>query len=567
MTLSRDGGARGRRTIQKGNLLLATLAISILSLALPVVTIQIYDRILPNPQSGTLPVLITGVCVAVILEFCLRLARGYILHWNGAVFEHKTSCEALNHLLLADLSVTRRASPGEYLNRLSAIGRLKDFFNGYRTVTLFELVLVPIYLGLIYYIAGDLVFAPVCILGGFAVVAGVMGGRLRHDINLRNQADDRRYDFFLDTLDGMHSVKAYCLEDQFTRRYEALEKKSAPINYNASRNASSSFNAATVFAHLMSVAVISFGAERVLAGEMTSGGLIAATLLAGRIMQPVQRALSLWVRYQDFKLSRQQVAGLFALPSIRRATRPEPAKEGHAVLRKVAYLQGFDTHEVFQNINLNIQQGEAVQLSGVSNVGKSHLLGLLAGLYAPDEGSVLVDGLGPLQYPYGALRGHVGLLKSKGEVFRGTIRDNLTSFGSLPEENVRKVTRLLGIDQDVARLPRGFDTFLDEYEGGTITPGLKQRIAIARVLAWDPSIVLFDNADRNLDRNGYRAVYRLLVHLKPNKALVLVTEDPNFAALADKHFQLRQDGLFPAVQSVAKPQAAKDAVILKEGQS
>jgi ABC-type bacteriocin/lantibiotic exporter with double-glycine peptidase domain len=267
-------------------------------------------------------------------------------------------------------------------------------------------------------------------------------------------------------------------------------------------------------------------------------------------MQPVQRALSIWIRYQDYKLAREKVDSLFSLPSIRRQPRAEPAKDGHVVLRKVSFLQGFDSHEIFQNINLNIQAGETVRISGASSVGKTHLLGLMAGLYIPDEGDVLVDGVDPLRFPYGTLRSHVGLLKSRGEVFRGTIRDNLTSFGSLPEADARRVTRLLGIEQDVARLPRGFDTFIDEYEGGIITPGLKQRIAIARVLAWNPAIVLFDNADRNLDRNGYRAVYRMLVHLKTTKALVMVTDDPNFASLASQHLQLKADGMAPIAAPV-----------------
>jgi ATP-binding cassette subfamily C protein LapB len=492
-----------------------------------------------------------------MLEFCLRLARGYVINWNGAVFEHKVSCDALNHLLFADLAFARRANPGEYLNKLSAIGRLKDFFNGYTTVTLFELLLVPVYLTLIYYIAGPLVYAPVCVLGVFVLLAVALGDRLRQDLDMRNRADDKRYDFLLDTLEGMHTVKAFCLEDKFTRRYEAIEKKSAMINFRANRNASANFNASTVFGHLMSAAVVSFGAESVMAGDMTSGGLVAATLLAGRIMQPVQRALSIWIRYQDYKLAREKVDSLFSLPSIRRQPRAEPAKDGHVVLRKVSFLQGFDSHEIFQNINLNIQAGETVRISGASSVGKTHLLGLMAGLYIPDEGDVLVDGVDPLRFPYGTLRSHVGLLKSRGEVFRGTIRDNLTSFGSLPEADARRVTRLLGIEQDVARLPRGFDTFIDEYEGGIITPGLKQRIAIARVLAWNPAIVLFDNADRNLDRNGYRAVYRMLVHLKTTKALVMVTDDPNFASLASQHLQLKADGMAPiAAPASDTPQQA-----------
>jgi ATP-binding cassette subfamily C protein LapB len=530
--------------------------------SLPVVTIQIYDRILPNPDSGTLPVLIAGVCVAVAMEFCLRLARGWIIAWNGAVFDHRVSCDALSHLLFADLSVARRTNPGEYLNRLAGIGKLKDFFNGYTTVTMFELILVPVYLILIFYIAGPLVLAPVGVLAAFTLLALALGTQLRASLNERSETDDKRYDFLLDCLEGMHTLKSFCLEDAFTRRYEWIEKQSARVNYRSSRDASSTFNAASVFSHLMSLTVVSFGALRVMDGQMTSGALIAATLLSGRIMQPVQRTLALWVRYQDYSLAHDKVAGLFALPSVRREARPEPAKAGHAVLRHVAFNHGIECGELFRGIDLQVHAGEAIRITGSNGTGKTHLLGLMAGIYIPNEGSVLIDGLDPLSFPYGTLRQHIGLLKSHGEVFRGTIRDNLTSFGSVGEDNARRTTRLLGIEREVARLPRGFDTFLDEQETGALSPGLRQRIAIARVLAWNPGIILFDNADRNLDRNGYRAVYRLLVHLKTSKALVMVTEDPNFAALADRHLHLKGSGLEPAAMPESQQVAA---VTEKEG--
>lgn len=538
MRLAFKDSARGGTA----SILLSTLAISILSLALPVMTLQVYDRILPNPDSGTLPVLIAGVCVAALLEFVLRLARGYIINWNGAVFDHKVSCDALSHLLFSDLSAARRSSPGEYLNSLSSIARIKDFYSGFNIVTIFELALVPVYLTLIYYIAGPLVLVPAAVLAAFALFATGFGDRLRHDLDRRNKADDRRYDFLLDCLEGMHTVKAFSLEDAFTRRYERIEKSSALINYRTASDASASFNAASVFGHLMSLLVIAFGAERVLAGDMTSGALIASTLLAGRIMQPVQRALSLWVRYQDYRLSERKAGSLFALPSVKRSSAVEPDVKGHAVLRNVSFAHDREMHEIFRNVNLEIKPGEAVRISGLHGGGKSHLLGVMAGLYLGAEGDVKIDGLDPLNYPYGALRKHIGLLKTKGEVFRGTIRDNITSFGSVSEEQARRTTRILGIERDVARLPRGYDTFLGD-DAAHISPGLQQRIAIARVMAWNPGIVLFDNADRNLDRNGYRAVYRLLLHVKAQKSLVLVSDDPNFTALATRHVRLEQNGL------------------------
>ncbi len=552
MTFIREGAARGGRS----SLLLATMAISVLSLALPVMTLQVYDRILPNPGSGTLAVLAAGVCVAVALECCLRLARGYIINWNGAAFDHRMSYEALGHLLHSDLAAARKISPGEYLNRLSSIGRMKDFFSGSTAVILFELILVPVYFALIAYIAGPLVLVPAVVLGGFSVLAFVYGRKLRDNLERRNRADDQRYDFLLDALTGMHTLKSFCLEDAFTRRYEWIEKHSALINYDTSRDAAASFNAANVFGHLMSLMIIGIGVERVIHGEMTSGALIAATLLAGRIMQPVQRALGLWVRYQDYKLSKAKAGELFSLPTVKRARRPEPAKRGQIRIKGVSFRRGPEDGGTFENIGLHLNAGETVRISGGNGTAKSHLLGLIAGLYAPDSGEALVDGLDPLRYPNGTLRRHVGLLKTKGEVFRGTIRDNLTSFGSISEKEARRTTRLLGIEREVARLPRGFDTMIGENEGGTISPGLQQRIAIARVLAWDPGIILFDNADRNLDRNGYRAVYRLLVHLKGHKALALVTEDPNFTGLADRQLWLEPGGLRPIVAPSSRPVAA-----------
>ncbi len=538
---------------RRGSLLIATTAISILSLALPVLTLQVYDRILPNPDSGTLPVLVAGVCIAVVLECFLRMARGYIINWNGAAFDHMMSCAALSHLLYSDLAAARKTSPGEYLNQLSSIGKMKDFFSGNTTVTLFELALVPVYFVLIAYIAGPLAAVPVTVLGAFSLLAVSYGRKLRHNLNKRNSADDRRYDFLLDALTGMHTLKSFCLEDSFIRRYEWIEKQSATINYDTSKDASANFNAANVFGHMMSLLIISFGAERVMNGDMTSGALIATTLLAGRIMQPVQRGLGLWVRYQDYKLAKTKAESLFDLPSMKRKTQPEPAKTAHISLKGVSFIRGLEEGEVFRNVNFQMRAGETVRLSGEHGTGKSYILGLMAGLYLPTEGDVAIDGLDPLKFPYGTLRRHVGLLKTRGEVFRGTIRDNLTSFGGISEDEARRTTRVLGIEKEVARLPRGYDTFIGEQEGGAISPGLQQRIAIARVLAWDPGIILFDNADRNLDRNGYRAVYRLLVHLKGSKALIIVTEDPNFIGLADRQLRLESNGLRPLVMPSLQP--------------
>lgn len=283
--------------IKTADLLLSTLAINILSLALPTMTLQVYDRILPNPGSGTLPVLIAGVCVAVVLETIMRLGRAYGMGWSGAAYEHRLSCQAMNHMLKSDLSAPTSHGIGEHMNRLAAIGRLKDFYNGYSLVTMFELLFVPLFLALTVYIAGPLAIVPVIVLMAFTIVSYHQGKTLRRELEARDLTDDQRYNFLIESLEGIHSLKSFGLENIFSRRYEALEEKSTVANFRVTESSARAFDTAAIFSHLMVAGVIGAGAVFVLEGMISTGALIATILLSGRMMQPVQRALALWAKY------------------------------------------------------------------------------------------------------------------------------------------------------------------------------------------------------------------------------------------------------------------------------
>ena len=521
-------------------LIIPSVFIAVLSLTLPVLTLQVYDRILPNPDSGTLPVLVGGVCVAIVLEVALRLCRAYTLGWSGAAYEHRLSCEAINHILRTDLSTVNRDGAGENLNRMSAISKLREFHNGYDLITYTELAFIAPYLGLIAYISGPLVFVPVVILSAFVIVSAFMGKWLNQALSQRDEADDKRYDFLIDGLQGVHTIKAFSLEKPFLRRYERLQYDATVANYEVTEATSGVFNAATVFSHLMLAAVITIGAWLVLNGNMTSGALIATIFLSGRVMQPVQRALALWTRYQDYQVASEKVRKIFAMPLAPQGQKiriPEPERVGSIALENVGF------GELFQNVNLTIRAGESIQISGGYGSGKSTLLKIMAGLYVPDHGKVLIDRREPVDIAPQVMMNHVGLMSTEGTIFRGRIRDNLTRFGSIPEESVRPLTAMLGIEQDVAALPRGFDTWMEGVEQDTVPPGLRQRISMARVLATHPKIILFDNAERNLDREGYRQIHALLGRLKSKVALVLVADDNNISSLATRHVRLTRRGL------------------------
>lgn len=538
MALDKPRGAGGR-----GNLFVSTIALNFLSLALPVMTLQVYDRILPNPDSGTLPVLIAGVTVAVFLEACLRLSRAWMMGWNGAVYEHQLSTQAMRRVLSTDTFRTKKSGIGEFLHRMTAIGRVKDFHSGYVLVTLAETAFVPVFLGAIFYIAQPLFFIPLSLLLLFIAISAFQGQRMQKAMEGRDLADDKRYNFLIECLKGIHSVKSFALENLLSRRYEGLQESSSLASFRSAEASTSSFNAGTLLSHVMMAAVITAGAIFVLSGHITTGALVATLLLSGRLMQPAQRALMLWTRFQEFRLSRRKIEALFAVEAHNDAPATElPPVEGRIDI-KGAHLKG-----MLKDVSLEVAPGEAVSIYGPLGCGKTALLEMIAGLYPPDDGRILIDGLDACRYPPEELSRRVGYLATEGITFRGTIRDNLTRFGLVSEKDAQEAARLLHVDRDVARLAAGFDTPLQISGNDGVPPGLRQRIALARVLAARPKIILFDEADRALDRQGYNLLFSLLSRLSQKTALVLVSDDANITSLAQRHYLLARGRLIEKSQ-------------------
>lgn len=547
-----------------GILILSSIVINLLSLGLPILTLQVYDRILPNPGSGTLSILITALCVVVGLEVTLRLARTYLITWKGAAFEYETMSKAVKGILNSDLSVINAAGIGENLNRLSAISRLRDFYNGYTLITVIDLAFAAVFMGLIAYIGGWLVLVPVVVMTAFFVTSYYYGIQLKKALSQRDNADDRRYNFMIGALEGVHTLKAMALENHFLRRYERHERASTLSNYDVTMAASSSFNAASIYSHMIIAVTIAMGALLVLSGHMTAGGLIACILLSGRLMQPVQRSLGLWARYQDFQVAQEKANQILDLPQVRwRNSMDSDPMIGSTVatlsLRDVGFYIHSQNRWLFNKVNLHTKPGVTIHISGGHGVGRTVLLNMIAGVYKHSDGQILIEGQPIQNFSREDLAQKVGLISAESEIFRGTISDNLTRFGLTDIGEMRDILESLGIERDVSKLAMGYDTFLHGAEPDTITPGLKQRIAIARVLGLRPRIILFDDADRNLDRNGYKNIISTLGNMRRDTCLILVTDDKYISRLAQFHFELTPGGLVPVPPPTHKQSEVRHA--------
>ena len=265
-------------------------------------------------------------------------------------------------------------------------------------------------------------------------------------------------------------------------------------------------------------------------------------------MQPAQKALALWTRYQDFQLAKRHVKDLVNMPQKQRL-------KNEAIDNKIAPQGRINTHgltvyndkekksALLKDVNLHLKSGDAILISGAHSAGKTTLLKTLSGVYGDYDGQILIDGQDIKQYNAKDLQEHIGLLTNETVIFRGTIRENITCFGTINEANAKDVSKLLGIDKDIAALPKGFDTYLNGNDTDTVTAGLKNRISLVRVLATKPKIILFDEADRSVDEQGYAALYSLLAHLKGKVTLVIVSDDRNIKSLAESHYVFEDGNL------------------------
>jgi ATP-binding cassette subfamily C protein LapB len=521
-------------------LLASSLALNALALALPLMTMQIYDRVLSNRAVDTLIILSCGVILAATIEFILRICRSMVVGLNGASFEHEAVTSALGRLLEAEPRAHAEATTSTLAQDIGAAARLKDYYGGQMMVTLLvDMPFTLVFLGLETWLAGWLVLVPCAVLGVFLYVSWHQGMRLRTMMDKREIQDDARYGFITQSLQVVHTIKSLCLEATMTRRFEEVQRESGQTNYELACMHGQAGSLSYGFAQLMTVAVICAGAPMAIASHITVGTLIACVLLSGQIMQPLQRGLAMWVRFQDIALAKERLSHLLTLER-RPFLAAEALEANHGAVRLEQMRFSYDEGKpVFDGANLVIEPGDAVAISGASGSGKTTLLELLSGIYAPDKGRVLLSGMDVSALPMSERARYVAYLPMSGMIMRGSIMDNLTGFNPQARAQARAVADQLGIEEAVALLPSGYDTPLEGHATDVVPPGLKQRISIARALLYKPRLILFDNADHGMDQESYTRIFGLLAKLKGKATLVLVSEDRNILSMADHVYDLR----------------------------
>ncbi|HBT43052.1 MAG TPA: ABC transporter ATP-binding protein, partial [Rhodospirillaceae bacterium] len=259
--------------------LLTSVLINILSLALPLAMLQVYDRVIPNKSLGTITLLILGVGVAILIDAIMRYARAHLMAMIGARFEHKAGSAAIRHLLGCDLAAFEQEGSGVHIDRFNALNQLRDYYGGQAYVAIFDLPFILLFIAMVFYFGGELGIVLIALLVIYGLGVALFGNRLATAIERLQRADDSRFDYIISTLTGLPLLKAQAMEPIAERRYETFNLDSAVEGQRVNQRVGSLGDLSFLMSQLAIVAIVAYGAYLVVNGHLSVGGLAACTLL------------------------------------------------------------------------------------------------------------------------------------------------------------------------------------------------------------------------------------------------------------------------------------------------
>lgn len=516
----------------------ASFLINMLALAVSLFSMQVYDRVIPTRSEYTLIILASGVGLVIFFETFMKFARSKIMDKVVVNLDQHLSREVFQRLL----SVRIDQMPGSVGSMAAQLRGYEQVRSFYTASTLFGLVDIPmaiIFVSLIIIIGNPLVaFVPIVA----ASIAIVLGFAARKKIDriagVAATASYRKTGILVETVEGIETIKAGSGNWKFLSRWLEVMGITTKNDLDMKRANDNLSYLSQMIQQTSYVGIVIVGSFVVMAGDMTMGGLIACSILGGRILAPVMNIPGLLVQHSHAKAAKRNIEQLFSLQQDNHNV-AHPLSPNHIAgnfdLEKVSFnYQGNDQPALAIN-KLHIKAGERIAILGVIGSGKSTLLKVLSGLYAPTQGRILLDGLDIQQISRESLSEQVGYLQQDHRLFEGTLRENLLIGLPAPSDDVmRDALVKTGLIKLVASHSSGLDLPISEGGKG-LSGGQKQLVAFTRLLLIKPSVLLMDEPTASMDnRQELQCINVLSQAFGSGSTIIIATHKIPLLQLVDR---------------------------------
>jgi ATP-binding cassette subfamily C protein LapB len=516
--------------------IIATFLINLFALATPLFTMNVYDRVVPNHAEETLWVLAIGVSIVFTFDFIMKALRGYFIDAAGKRSDIILSATIFEKAMGIRMEA-KPASVGAFANNLHEFESFRDFITSATLTTVIDLPFLFIFLAIIAMIGGSLALIPLALLP-LAIIGGIIIQKpLKKTISESYKYSAQKSAILVESLSNIELLKTVSAEGQVQRHWEENIGQIARLGLKSRFYSSLAVNLTVFLQQMASVVVVILGVYKIADGELTTGSLIACTLLTGRAMAPISSVASLLTRYHQGRASLDSVNHLMSLPVERELGRKflhRPKFRGDIEFKNVTFSYPGQPTKALENVSFKIKAGERVAFIGRIGSGKSTIEKLIMGLYAPQEGSILLDDTDIRQIDPSDLRRQFGYVPQDISLMFGSVKDNIVLGSRFADDPaILKAAEIAGVTHFVNRHPAGFDMPVGE-RGASLSGGQRQSVAIARALLLTPPVYIMDEPTNSMDNSTEEAFKQRFSNHIDTRSLILITHRAALLSLVNR---------------------------------
>jgi len=516
--------------------MLATLLINLFALASPLFVMNVYDRVVPNHAVETLWVLAIGVGIVFTFDFIMKALRGYFIDAAGKRSDIILSATIFEKVLGIRMEA-KPASVGTFANNLHEFESFRDFLTSATLTALIDLPFLFLFLGIIGVIGGKLALIPLMLLPLSALGAISVQRPLKRTISELFKFSAQKSATLIEAVSSLEVLKSAGAEGQLQRQWEQTIGQISRLGLKSRLYSSLAINLTAFLQQLATVLMVIAGVYQISEGELTTGALIACTLLTGRAMAPIGQIAALLTRYHQARASLDSLNRLMSLPVEREAGKKflhRAAFKGAIEFKNISFSYPGQPVKALENISFKINAGERVAIIGRIGSGKSTIEKLMMSFYQPQDGAILIDGTDLRQIDPADLRRQIGYVPQDITLLFGSIKDNIT-LGSRHAEDgaVLNAAEIAGVTQFTNRHPAGFDMPVGE-RGAGLSGGQRQSVAVARALLLAPPVYIMDEPTNSMDNSSEEAFKQRFAGQLHHRTLILVTHRASLLTLVDR---------------------------------
>ncbi len=507
------------------DVIIASLLTNVFMIFGPLFTMNVYDRVVPNDAFDTLWVLATGIGVMYLLDMTMKLTRTYFLELASKKNDVIMSSKIFEKVLDIKMSV-KPQSVGSFANNIKEFDHLKNFFTTSTMVAFIDIPFSVIFLSVIYFLGGNIVFIPLAIVTIVTTYVLIVRKPLYRSIEETNQASANKNSILIESLVNLETIKTMNYHGRSQWNWEEATGEIANKSIKTKVMSSSIPIITQFFVQLNTIMVVIYGVYQISDKVMTMGALIAINMLSQRAIAPMSQITSLLSSLEQTKVSYNTLENIMNLPTERQDGKKfveRPSFSGLIEFKNVSFSYPGEEKMALSDVSFTIKPGEKVAIIGRIGSGKSTIAKLLLGLYEPTKGDILIDGIDIKQINPADLRRNIAYVAQDITLFRGTLKENLVIRAPHVEDDaIIRASKIACVNEFTDIHPLGYE--MQVGEGGTgLSGGQRQSISIARSLLIDSPIMLFDEPSSMMDSQTEKKVMKNIRENIHDKTLILIT--------------------------------------------